>query len=86
VLHQNATPTTGAVHSLAGIGLRFSPHLGTGQALTGDFSRLTVAYYGEPELLANPFTYVASGGLRLQAWQHAGAVVDQVSAFVRRVG
>jgi HK97 family phage major capsid protein len=86
VLHQNATPTTGAVHNLAGIGLRFSPHLSTGQALTGDFSRLTVAYYGDPELLANPYIYAASGGLRLQAWQHAGAVVDQVSAFVRRVG
>ena len=86
VLNQNATPTTGAVHNLAGIGLRFSPHLSTGQALTGDFSRLTVAYYGEPELLANPFIHAASGGLRLQAWQHAGAVVDQVSAFVRRAG
>jgi HK97 family phage major capsid protein len=86
VLHQNATPTTGAVHNLAGIGLRFSPHLSTGQALTGDFSRLTVAYYGDPELLANPYIYAASGGLRLQAWQHAGAVVDQVAAFVRRIG
>ncbi len=86
VLHQNATRTTGAVHNLAGIGLRFSPHLSTGQALTGDFSRLTVAYYGAPELLANPFVYAASGGLRLQAWQHAGGVVDQVSAFVRRIG
>jgi HK97 family phage major capsid protein len=86
VPHQNATPTTGAVHNLAGIGLRFSPHLSSGQALTGDFSRLTVAYYGAPELLANPFIHAASGGLRLQAWQHAGAVADQVSAFVRRVG
>jgi HK97 family phage major capsid protein len=86
VLHQNATPSTGAVHNLAGIGLRFTPHLSTGMALTGDFSRLTVAYYGDPELLANPYIYAASGGLRLQAWQHAGAVVDQVAAFVRRVG
>jgi len=86
VLHQNATPTTGAVHNLAGIGLRFTPHLSTGQALTGDFSRLTVGYYGAPELLANPFIHAASGGLRLQAWQHAGAVVDQTAAFVRRVG
>jgi hypothetical protein len=86
VLHQNATPTTGAVHNLAGIGLRFSPHLSTGQALTGDFSRCTVAYYGAPELVANPFVYAASGGLRLQAWQHAGGVVDQVSALVRRIG
>jgi HK97 family phage major capsid protein len=86
VRHQNATPTTGAVHNLVGIGLRFTPHLSTGQALTGDFSRLTVAYYGLPELLANPYIYAASGGLRLQAWQHAGAVVDQTAAFVRRVG
>jgi HK97 family phage major capsid protein len=85
-MHQAGSPTTGAVHNLAGIGLRFSPHLATGQALTGDFSRLTVAYYGAPELLANPYIYAASGGLRLQAWQHAGAVVDQVRAFVRRVG
>ena len=84
--HQAGAATTGAVHNIAGIGLRFSPHLTTGQALTGDFSRLTVAYYGEPELLANPFIHSASGGLRLQAWQHAGAVVDQVSAFVRRAG
>ena len=84
--HQAGAATTGAVHNIAGIGLRFSPHLTTGQALTGDFSRLTVAYYCEPELLANPFIHSASGGLRLQAWQHAGAVVDQVSAFVRRAG
>ncbi len=66
VLHQNATPTTGAVHNLAGIGLRFSPRLSTGQALTGNLSRLTVAYYGEPEMLANPYIYAASGGLRLR--------------------
>lgn len=86
-LHNQAgVTTTGAVHNIAGIGLRFSPHLRTGQALTGDFSRLTVVYFGAPELLANPYIHSASGGLRLQAWQHAGAVVDQVSAFVRRAG
>lgn len=84
--HQAGVATTGAVHNIAGIGLRFSPHLSTGQALTGDFSRLTVVYFGAPELLANPYIHSASGGLRLQAWQHAGAVVDQVSAFVRRAG
>ncbi len=85
-MHQMSNPTTGAVHNIAGMGIRFTPHLSTGQALTGDFSRLTVGYYGPPELLANPYIYAASGGLRLQAWQHAGAVVDQVAAFVRRVG
>jgi hypothetical protein len=83
-MHQMNNPTTGAVHNISGIGIRFSPHLATGQALTGDFSRLTVAYYGAPELLANPFVHAINGGLRLQVWQHAGAVVDQVSAFVRR--
>jgi HK97 family phage major capsid protein len=82
---QGGRTTTDAVHNIGGIGIRFSPHLSTGQALTGDFSRLTVAY-GEPEMLANPYIYAASGGLRLQAWQHAGAVVDQTAAFVRRVG
>lgn len=84
--HQAGAATTGAVHNIGGIGLRFTPHLTTGQALTGDFSRLTVAYYGEPELLANPFIHAVSGGLRLQAWQHSGAVVDQTAAFVRRAG
>ena len=74
------------MHNIGGIGLRFTPHLTTGQALTGDFSRLTVAYYGEPELLANPFIHAVSGGLRLQALQHSGAVVDQTAAFVRRAG
>jgi HK97 family phage major capsid protein len=83
---QGGRTTTDAVHNIGGIGIRFTPHLSTGQALTGDFSRLTVAYYGAPELLANPYIYAASGGLRLQAWQHAGAVVDQTAAFVRRVG
>jgi HK97 family phage major capsid protein len=84
-MHQMSNPTTGAVHNIAGMGVRFTPHLSTGQALTGDFSRLTVAHYGDPEMLANPYIYAASGGLRLQAWQHTGAVVDQVAAFVRRV-
>jgi hypothetical protein len=83
---QGGRTTTDAVHNIGGIGIRFSPHLSTGQSLTGDFSRLTVGYYGAPELLANPFIYAAPGGLRLQAWQHAGCVVDQVSAFVRRIG
>jgi len=83
---QGGRTTTDAVHNIGGIGIRFTTHLSTGQALTGDFSRLTVAYYGAPEILANPFIYAASGGLRLQAWQHAGGVVDQVSAFVRRIG
>jgi len=82
---QGGRTTTNATHNIGGIGIRFSPHLATGQALTGDFSRLTVAYYGAPELLANPFFHASNGGLRLQLWQHAGAVVDQVSAFVRRV-
>jgi hypothetical protein len=66
--------------------LVLSTHLSTSQAVTGDFSRLTVAYYGEPEMLANPYIHASNGGLRLQAWQHAGAVVDQVAAFVRRAG
>jgi HK97 family phage major capsid protein len=83
---QGGRTTTDAVHNIGGIGIRFSPHLSTGQALTGDFSRLTLGYYGPPELLANPYIYAASGGLRLQAWQHTGAVVDQTAAFVRRVG
>jgi HK97 family phage major capsid protein len=83
---QGGRTTTDAVHNIGGIGVRFTPHLSTGQALTGDFSRLTVGYFGDPELLANPYVYTASGGLRLQAWQHAGAVVDQTAAFVRRVG
>lgn len=83
-MHQVGDPTTGAVHNLAGIGVRFTPHLSTGQSITGDFSRMAVCYFGDPEILANRFIYSAMGGLRLQAWQHAGAVVDQVSAFVRR--
>jgi HK97 family phage major capsid protein len=84
VLTNQGNTTTGALHNLGGFGIRFSPYLATGQAITGQFDYLTVTYYEQPELLLDIYSQSASGQARLSGFQHVGAAVSQVDAFKRR--
>jgi HK97 family phage major capsid protein len=84
VLNCPAHSTTGAHHNLSGFGLRFTPHLATGQAITGQFDYLTVTFYEAPELLLDIYSQSASGQARLSGFQHVGAAVSHVDAFKRR--
>jgi hypothetical protein len=84
VLNCPAHSTTGAHHNLSGFGLRFTPHLATGQAITGQFDYLTVSYYEQPEILLDVYTQSASGQARLIGFQHVGAAASHVGAFIRR--
>jgi HK97 family phage major capsid protein len=85
VLNCPGSSTTGAHHNLSGFGLRFTPHLATGQAITGQFDYLTVTYYEQPEILLDIYTQSASGQARLIGFQHVGAATPHVAAFKRRV-
>jgi hypothetical protein len=85
VLNCPGSSTTGAHHNLSGFGLRFTPHLATGQAITGQFDYLTVTYYEQPEILLDIYTQSASGQARLIGFQHVGAATPHVGAFKRRV-
>jgi HK97 family phage major capsid protein len=83
-LSNQGTTTTGALHNLSGFGVRFTPHLATGQAITGQFDYLTVTYYEQPEILLDVYTQSASGQSRLIGFQHVGAAASHVAAFKRR--
>lgn len=84
-LSNQGNSTTGALHNLSGFGVRFTPHLATGQALTGQFDYLTVTYYEQPEILLDVYTQSASGQARLIGFQHVGAAASHVGAFMRRM-
>jgi len=83
-LSNQGTATTGALHNLSGFGVRFTPHLATGQAITGQFDYLTVSYYEQPEILLDVYSQSASGQARLIGFQHVGAAASHVGAFIRR--
>lgn len=85
VLNCPGSSTTAAHHNLSGFGLRFTPHLATGQAITGQWDYLTVTYYEQPEILLDIYSQSASGQARLSGFQHVGAAVSHVDAFKRRV-
>lgn len=82
--HQSGMATTGAIHNIGGIGIRFTPYLAQGEAITGQFDFLTVTYYDRPELLVNPYIHAANGGVRIQGWQGIGFAVSHTNAFIRR--
>lgn len=84
-LSNQGTATTGARLALCGFGVRFTPHLATGQAITGQFDYLTVSYYEAPELLLDVYSQSASGQARLSGFQHVGAAASHVGAFIRRM-
>lgn len=83
-LSNQGTATTGALHNLNGFGVRFTPYLAAGQAITGQWDYLTVTYYEQPEILMDIYSQSASGQARLSGFQHVGAATSHVNSLKRR--
>jgi hypothetical protein len=76
--------TTGAVHQVGGFGVRFTPYLAEGDAITGQFSFLNVVYHERPELVIDKYTQAANGQTIVSGFQATGWGVSQPDAFLRR--
>lgn len=78
-------PVDGRVgeYHVAGISTVFTAHLPTGQALVGDFSKFTIAFFDRVALIVDPYSEGASGQVSLTAQQHVGMAARHTGAFRR---
>jgi hypothetical protein len=84
VLSSQGKSTTGAHHNVKGFGIRFSPYLAKGEAITGQFDQFVVTYFEDPEMIVDRYTLAASGRVRYMGLQMVGAGAFHTHAFARR--
>jgi hypothetical protein len=60
---------TNGQRRLAGVPVAFSPYVPTGRLVIADWSRVSISYIGNPQLVVNPYTYSESGILELTTFQ-----------------
>lgn len=65
-------------------GYRFEPsnHLPSNRLIFGDFSQLIIGYFGEPDVVVDPFTKAANGLVITTTNHYVDIGVRQASAFV----
>jgi hypothetical protein len=73
---------TGAYH-VAGIRCVFTAHVPAGRCIAGDFGKFTLAFYGPPTLIVDPYSQGASGQVALTAQQHIGFAARHTASFRR---
>lgn len=76
--------TTDALFSLNGFGIRFTPYLAAGEAITGQFNQMNIVYYEKPQIIVDPYTEGAAGKTRIAVFQACGIVANHTKAFIRR--
>ncbi len=62
---------------MAGLPVAFSPFLPTGNVVVADFSRVSIAYLGAPQLLIDPITEAQSCMLNMTILQHVSYAVER---------
>jgi hypothetical protein len=63
---------------LATVPVSFSPYIPTGRLIVADWSRVSISYVGNPQLIVNPYTYSESGILELTLFQMVSYAIERL--------